>query len=106
MGIDSFKKLVESNFILLKNKELNIDEEFLKNIKSFFKLPITKSEESKTPISSDLNYNNWLIRNVIKHKLKGYSIVLISLKNKGEPPDATSKQMRKIASIASDYSCK
>ncbi len=105
MGIDSFKKLVESNFILLKNKELNIDEEFLKNIKSFFKLPITKSEESKTPISSELNYNNWLIRNVIKHKLKGYSIVLISLKNKGEPPgDATSKQMRKIASIASDYS--
>ena len=45
------------------------------------------------------------MRNVVKHKVKGYSIVLISLKQNGKPPgDATSDQMRKIAAISEEFS--
>jgi sulfite reductase (NADPH) hemoprotein beta-component len=105
LGIEKFKELVEVNFLKFKDKRLSLDIEFINKTKDFFKLPNLKIKEKSVYFPEDIDFNNWLMRNVVKHKIKGYSVVLISLKENGKPPgDATSNQMRKIATISKEYS--
>lgn len=105
LGIEKFKELVEINFLKFKDKRLSLDIEFINKTKDFFKLPNLKIKEKSISFPEDIDFNNWLMRNVVKHKIKGYSVVLISLKENGKPPgDATSNQMRKIATISKEFS--
>ena len=74
---------------------------FINKTKEFFSLPNLKIKQKSVSFPENIEFNNWLMRNVVKHKVKGYSIVLISLKQNGKPPgDATSDQMRKIAAFS------
>ena len=105
LGIDKFKELVEFNFLKFKDKRLDLDSKFIDQTKEFFNLPNLKIKQRSVSFPEDIDFNNWLMRNVVKHKIKGYSIVLISLKQNGKPPgDATSDQMRKIAAISEEFS--
>ena len=105
LGIDKFKELVESNFLKFKDKRLDLDSKFINKTKEFFSLPNLKIKQKSVSFPENIEFNNWLMRNVVKHKVKGYSIVLISLKQNGKPPgDATSDQMRKIAAISEEFS--
>ena len=105
LGIDKFKELVEYDFLKFKDKRLNLGSKFIDETKEFFRLPNLKIKQKSASFPEDIEFNNWLMRNVVKHKVKGYSIVLISLKQNGKPPgDATSDQMRKIAAISEEFS--
>ena len=100
--IDFLKKFVNkcASLLNIELKKKDIDKIF-----KYFKLPIKKKENSKTPTNSNIEYNHWLMRNVLGHKIDGYSIVVISLKPFGKPPgDANSKQMRKLAEISKIFS--
>ncbi len=105
LGIDKFRELVNENFQKFKDKRLNLDSDFIDETKSHFQLPDLKINKETFSFPEDIDFNNWLLRNVIKHKIEGHSIVSISLKKNGKPPgDATSKQMRRVANISENFS--
>ncbi len=105
LGQEKIKELVDEKFEKLSNKSLELNQNEINDIFNFFKLPIEKKTNSKVPINSDKEYNNWLQQNVINHKISGHSIVVISLKPPGKPPgDATSSQMRELSKISRDFS--
>ncbi len=105
LGQEKIKELVDEKFEELSDKSLELNQNEINNIFNFFKLPIEKKTNSKVPIHSDKEYNHWLQQNVINHKIRGHSIVVISLKPPGKPPgDATSSQMRELSKISKDFS--
>ncbi len=105
LGIERFKSLVEENFSKLSNKELEIDKKSIEEIFQYFRLPPLKSSSDKIPLEDNQDYKNWIKQNVIPHKIKGFSIVQISLKEPKKPPgDATSNQMKALAKFSEDFS--
>ena len=105
IGEKEFKSKVDEIFSKIPKKKLELKKKDIDKIFEYFKLPIKKKENSKTPANSNIEYNHWLMRNVLRHKIDGYSIVVISLKPFGKPPgDANSKQMRKLAEISKIFS--
>ena len=63
-------------------------------------LPADVSEADKA------QFDKWLQRNVIGHKLQGYKNVHLSVKRVGQAPgDATDAQMDAIADMADQFSC-
>ncbi len=104
VGIEKFSKMVKQEWLKIKNSNLLVTQEEIKTIKKFFKLPNLKEKEFKLK-SNNSELKVWIDQNVKKHKIKGYSIVFISLKPLGLPPgDITSKQMRTVAKISKKYS--
>ncbi len=105
LGEKKFKDLVNENFKKLSKKNMLIMNDQIKKNFSFFKLPMKKSLSSKIPKINDYEYKKWISQNIVKHKVNGYSAVLISLKSYGKPPgDASSHQMRELAKISKKYS--
>src|SRR5690606_33764059 len=55
-------------------------------------------------IAADHAFGRWVRNNLRPHKIPGYSVVHIALKQQGAPPgDCTSEQMRAIAAIAEKF---
>ena len=53
----------------------------------------------------DKSFNQWVSKCTNPHKKKGYRSVIFSLKATGNPPgDATSSQMRAVATLSEEYS--
>ena len=105
LGIEAFKKHVDENFKIFRNKDLDLEDSFINQTKEYFKLPNLKPSKEKIPFSKDINFHNWLMRNSISHKVNGYSIILISLKPRGKPPgDASAEQMKIISKISEKFS--
>ena len=105
LGQEKLKKLVEEKFKKLSDKSLELKKSEINEIFDFFKLPFKKNINEKAPLHKNKEYNEWLKQNVIKHKINGYSIAIISLKPPGKPPgDATSFQMRELSKISKDFS--
>ncbi len=106
LGNKKFKEIVEKNFKKFKNKELELTKKQIHNIFSFFQLPKLQENKSDTvPVMENEKFKNWVIQNVFDHKVKGYSIVMISLKHPKRPPgDIDSSQMRTVAKLAEKYS--
>ena len=105
IGVEKFKYLVEKNFLTLSNKKLELDKNTISEIFKYFKLPKLRPNSEKIIISRNQNFNNWIRQNTFTHKVSGYSIVIISLKEEGKPPgDANSEQMNKLADISDKFS--
>ena len=105
LGAEKLKSLIESKFKKFADKKLLLEEDEIKKIKNYFKLPINDPIKSSIPVKKNKEYNIWLNQNVIKHKLAGYSIIMVSLKHYNQPPgDATAEQMKKLSIIAKQYS--
>ena len=108
LGIKKFKKFVDNEWNKIKNSSLKICDSEIKKIKGFFKLPNLKANKnflSKNLKTKSKEFSSWLHNNTIDHKIKGYSIVIISLKPKGKAPgDLTSKQMNYVADLSEKYS--
>ena len=106
LGQKKLEFLINDRFKKFKNKKLELTKRQIKEIYNFFKLPIKKIKENGIPQENDIEYNQWLSQNTIKHKVEGYSIVNISLKPPGKPPgDISSLQMKKLSKISEIFSC-
>ena len=105
LGEKKLKSLVENKFKKFANKKLLLKDSEIEKIKNYFKLPVSGPIKSSVPQKKNKEYTIWLNQNVIKHKVDGYSVVMISLKHYNQPPgDATANQMRKLSKIAKQYS--
>ena len=106
LGIEHFKKLVEDRFKLLKQKKTALKGIEIDKIKNYFKLPSLETVGKINPeFPKNPNFEKWLKFNTLNHKVKGYKIVLVSLKSKNYPPgDMDYKQMIHLAELAEKYS--
>ena len=106
LGQKKLEFLINDRFKKFKNKKLELTKRQIEEIYSFFKLPIKKTKENGIPQENDIEYNQWLSQNVIKHKVEGFSIVNISLKPPGKPPgDISALQMNELSKISEVFSC-
>lgn len=107
LGIEKFKELVEREWASIKDGPNTIDNSEINRIKAFFSEPNYKNNKQNDLKKHVTNksFSQWLSRCTHSHKKEGYRSVTLSLKsNKQAPGDATSDQMRAVASLADQYS--
>ena len=110
LGIDAFREKVEAQWLLSKDGEGTLTETEVERCRSFFTSPDYEDlpdrvAEVDTAIKNDLLFNHWVERNVATHKVPGYRIVTLSLKETGiAPGDLTDRQMDFVADLADRYS--
>ncbi len=106
LGIEEFRRRVESEWQLLRDRGLRIDDARIAHMQSFFKPPDYLSLPNIAPdLGKETAFRAWYRYNTSAHKVPGYRAVYISLKKPGVPPgDASDAQMDLIADLADRYS--
>ena len=107
IGIEAFKRLVEDEWIYIKDGLNTISVEELERVGEYFSEPNYR-ENIRTDLqkySDDKAFNQWLSKCTHTHKKEGYRAVTFSLKETGRAPgDASSSQMRAVANLSEEYS--
>ncbi len=109
IGAEAFARQVEEEWLNLKDRSIDLPEEEMKRIESYFAPPpfenlaaVSAAFEAKR--FEDRDFARWVQRNVEAHKAPGYAIVTVSLKPEGGVPgDATAQQMEAVANLAEDF---
>ena len=105
LGEEKIRSMIEDKYKNFADKKLELSENKVKEIYNFFKLPITHAKNSIIPKVDNVEFKQWVKQNVINHKIKGYSVVMISLKPTGKPPgDMNANQMNELSQLSYDYS--
>lgn len=106
-GIEAIRALVDDRFAEVKSEFRGVDMAYLSQFEDAFAEPVYANK----PVDAyDLGYRNdpifrsWADTNLSAHRAEGYAIATISLKAHGQTPgDATSEQMRVMASLAERF---
>ena len=105
LGEEKIRSMIEDKYKNFVDKKLELSENKVKEIYNFFKLPIKHSKNSIIPKVDNVEFKQWVKQNVINHKIKGYSVVMVSLKSPGKPPgDMNAIQMNELSQLSHDYS--
>jgi sulfite reductase (NADPH) hemoprotein beta-component len=108
VGAEEFARLVEQEFLDLKDGPETLTHEELDRVAAYFNPPSYAALENIDPRAGHEDnkaFSNWLLRNVKPHKKPGYASIVLSLKKTGVPPgDATAEQMDFVADLADKYS--
>lgn len=110
LGAEAFRDEVEAAYAAMNGASVPVPEGELERIRTYFTPP------SYGPVDLDENafdahraespdFARWTDTNVAPHRVDGHAIVTISLKPiGGVPGDATSDQMRAVATLADQFS--
>tara|TARA_R110002049_G_scaffold22213_3_gene79927 strand:- start:1188 stop:2849 length:1662 start_codon:yes stop_codon:yes gene_type:complete len=110
LGAEEFARLVEEEWLHLKDQSTTLIQTEIDRMKSFFTEPdyAALSDEPDSFVerkNQHKGFANWVLRNVNEHKKPGYSIVTLTLKKTGVPTgDASDKQVEAIADMADQFS--
>jgi sulfite reductase (NADPH) hemoprotein beta-component len=108
VGPEEFARMVEQEFLDLKDGPETLTREELDRVAAYFNPPTYAALENIDPRAGHEDnkaFSNWLERNVKPHKVPGYASIVLSLKKTGVPPgDATAEQMDFVADLADKYS--
>ena len=106
IGIEEFRKRVESEWELIKDGALTVTAEEIARMRGFFKPPAYLSLPDTDPAAGKTTaFRAWYRYNTSEHKVPGYRVVYVSLKKADVAPgDATDAQMQLIADLAERYS--
>ena len=110
MGVDRYRELVEAEFERIKDSPLQIPQEEIDRIDSYFADPDYEDLDDMDDALSDRGraepeFARWLEVNSFDHKRNGYRIVNLSLKHPGQAPgDITADAMDAVADLAEQYS--
>lgn len=110
LGKEKFTELVEQEWARIKETGLKLTNEEIERVSAFFAPPAYKEEAANhadisQQLANDAAFARWHKRNVIDHKVPGYSAVAVSLKASARPPgDVTADQLDAIADVADEYS--
>jgi sulfite reductase (NADPH) hemoprotein beta-component len=105
-----FAEQVEAEFKHLQNGPLTVPSAEFERLAGFFTAPAYESlpaisAELTAARANDAVFDNWVHRNVSAHKVPGYAIVTLSLKQVGiAPGDITAEQMEAVAGLADTFS--
>lgn len=109
-GPDKFREQVEAEWEKIKDSDIDIPREEIERIKRYFAPPAfealpAESAALKAARARDAGFDRWVRVNVVAHKIPGYAIANISLKEPGRPPgDATAEQMEAVADLGERFS--
>jgi sulfite reductase (NADPH) hemoprotein beta-component len=110
IGIDKFREEVEADWEQSRKDTVDLPASEYARIHSYFAPPdLTpgpiKDEGVEQRRITDPSFANWLKHNVRPHRVPGYAIAVISLKEPGRTPgDASSDAMDLLADLAERYS--
>lgn len=110
LGQEEFTRRVEEEWERIRATALELPDEEVERVKSFFtEPPYDASAGERADISaklqSDERFERWHRRNTVAHKVPGYTAVVVSLKSAARPPgDVTDSQMDAIAELADAFS--
>jgi sulfite reductase (NADPH) hemoprotein beta-component len=109
LGIDEFRRRVEEDWEASRTPELELPDEEIARVAAFFRPPpyetLPAEKLDMITLGRDRELGNWVKNNVVRHKVPGYSAVVISVKVPGVPPgDVTDTQLDAIARVADRYS--
>ena len=106
-GIDAIRDLVDVRFAQVKQEFGGVDQQYLSKFEQVFAEPVylNRSVDAyDVAYKNDPVFRSWADTNLTPHRAEGYTIATISLKAHGQTPgDATSEQMRVMASIAKRF---
>ena len=107
LGIDTIREQVEARFEKLRPTYSGVDQSLLADIEDQFAAPEFASRDVDAydiAYRNDPVFRSWADTNLTPHMAEGHAIVSISLKAHGQTPgDATSDQMRVMASLAKRF---
>jgi sulfite reductase (NADPH) hemoprotein beta-component len=110
LGIEKFRAQVEAEWALIRDGAMQITDAEFERVAGCFQpppyrtLPPRDTFVAALKLGSDRKLGRWVASNVVAHKVPGYSIAMISLKSRGQPPgDATAEQMRLVADLADEF---
>jgi len=109
LGIEEFRRQVETEWAKLDKASVDLPaSEFDRIAAHFAPKPLKprplKDRNIETRRKADANFARWLRTNTLPHRVPGYAIVNISLKEPGKVPgDATAEQMEVVASLAEQF---
>ena len=115
MGAEAFSRIVEEDW-QKHNKDgaLTLTAEQIEHAKTFFPQPayqtfsqqqLQASQDKLSAQFEDSEFVRWFNQNTREHKVKGYQVVIISLKHfMQDTGDITATQMRVVADLADKYS--
>jgi len=110
VGAEAFARMVETEWVDLKDGPGTITPEELARVQAYFTPPPYAALEDQDAAldalrANNKGFDNWMKRNVVAHKIPGYAIVVLSLKKPGVAPgDASAEQMRAVADLADSFS--
>ena len=106
LGIEEFRRRVEAEFELIKDKGPKVDEGEIERMQAFFTPPAYLALKNFDPsLGRETEFRAWYKYNTVAHKVPGYRAVFVSLKHPGVAPgDATHAQMDLVADLADRYS--
>ena len=106
LGIDEFKKRVETEWESIRDAGLRITDAEIERMRGFFTPPAYRTLQDDEPAAgADTAFRAWYRYNTAAHKVPGYRAVFISLKKPDVAPgDATDVQMELLADLADRYS--
>jgi sulfite reductase (NADPH) hemoprotein beta-component len=110
LGADVFRDKVETLWQQSKDGPATLTREEVERCRGFFTDPdyavlADRDDAVSARLSSDLLFNHWMERNVATHKIPGYRIVTLCLKETGNAPgDMTAEQMEFVAALADQFS--
>ena len=115
MGAEAFSRIVEEDW-QKHNKDgaLTLTAEQIEHAKTYFPPPayqtftqqqLQASQDKLSAQFEDSEFVRWFNQNTREHKVKGYQVVIISLKHfMQDTGDITATQMRVVADLADKYS--
>ena len=112
VGIDEFRCMVEKEWAGIKDfPALELKKEDVVRVASFFKPPPYSKDAALRQLipqeeyKNDANFIRWFMHNTALHKIAGYRVVYLSLKDPDQAPgDLNAEQMDRVADLADDYS--
>ncbi len=109
LGIERFREQVEVEWQSLRDTELRLDDARIDEVARSFRQPPYKSLQDDQSITRRCGRNplfaSWYRQNTRSHRVPGYRVVYLSLKNHGQPPgDISDAQMDQVADLADRYS--
>jgi sulfite reductase (NADPH) hemoprotein beta-component len=106
LGIEEFKRRVETEWALIRDGALTLDDAQIERVRTFFAPPPYRSLADADPtVVRDAAFKAWYRYNTSAHKVPGYRAVFISLKKPDVAPgDATDRELELIADLADRYS--
>lgn len=115
MGAEAFSRIVEEDWEKHnKDGALTLTAEQIEHAKTYFPPPayqtfsqqqLQASQDKLAAQFEDSEFVRWFNQNTREHKVKGYQVVIISLKHfMQDTGDITATQMRVVADLADKYS--
>lgn len=110
LGADEFRRLVEEEWVHIRDRELTLTDAEIDRARAFFTVPDYDAEAVNDAtlaqnLAADADFEKWYRYNTLAHRVAGYRIAIVSLKPYLEAPgDITDIQMDAVADLADRYS--